>query len=443
MKPVEKQAYLEEYELLKKKGKPFFPYAVLKDSAMMLVVVGVIILMSVILGAEQGPKADPTSTTYVPRPEWYFFFLFELLRVIKPPELVPIATIGIPTVCMVLLLLLPFYDRGPERNPIRRPIATTAGCLTIVAMAYLSYLGATGGSPTEIDMKVAPRYEAGKEIVAASGCLACHKLGENGNNGPGPELTHIAQRIPRAAILRSIEIGPGIMPSFRTCRRRSSTSSPISSPHSTKPSRDSAQFAGQVNRMFDRVASRYDALNSVMTAGLHHRWRERAAERAELSPGDSALDVCCGTGDLALELAGRVAPDGHVVGCDFSEPMLDLAREKASSRGAAGVRFEWADALSLPYDADRFDAVTVGFGVRNLADLDRGLREMTRVLRPGGRLVVLEITQPTRPPLSTFYSLWFDRIVPLLGSLSERVGGLQLPARVGAQLPRGRNGWPR
>jgi demethylmenaquinone methyltransferase/2-methoxy-6-polyprenyl-1,4-benzoquinol methylase len=171
--------------------------------------------------------------------------------------------------------------------------------------------------------------------------------------------------------------------------------------------------------MFDRVAGRYDALNSVMTAGLHHRWRQRAADRAELSPGDSALDVCCGTGDMALELAGRVSPAGHVVGCDFSEPMLDLAREKASGRGTEAVRFEWADALSLPYDAGRFDAVTVGFGVRNLADLDRGLREMTRVLRPGGRLVVLEITQPVRPPLSTFYSLWFERIVPLLGTFSD------------------------
>ncbi len=183
--------------------------------------------------------------------------------------------------------------------------------------------------------------------------------------------------------------------------------------------RQSPDFAGQVNRMFDRVASRYDALNSVMTAGLHHRWRERAAGRAELGPGDAALDVCCGTGDFALALAERVAPAGSVVGCDFSEPMLDLAREKAAARAASGVRFEWADALSLPYDAGRFDAVTVGFGIRNLADLDRGLREMARVLRPGGRLVVLEITQPTRPPLSTFYSLWFDRVVPLLGSLSS------------------------
>jgi demethylmenaquinone methyltransferase/2-methoxy-6-polyprenyl-1,4-benzoquinol methylase len=182
--------------------------------------------------------------------------------------------------------------------------------------------------------------------------------------------------------------------------------------------RKSPEFAGQVNRMFDRVAGRYDALNSVMTAGMHHRWRQRAAERTGLGPGDSALDVCCGTGDLALELSRRVAPAGRVVGCDFSEPMLDLAREKAAERGVAGVRFEWADALELPYDAARFDAVTVGFGVRNLADLDRGLREMARVLKPGGRLAILEITQPTRPPLSIFYSLWFDRLVPLLGAFS-------------------------
>jgi demethylmenaquinone methyltransferase/2-methoxy-6-polyprenyl-1,4-benzoquinol methylase len=152
--------------------------------------------------------------------------------------------------------------------------------------------------------------------------------------------------------------------------------------------RSSPDFSGQVNRMFDRVAGHYDTLNGVMTAGLHHRWRERAAAE---------------TG----------------IGCDFSEPMLDLAREKAAARGAEGVRFEWADALELPYDGERFDAVTVGFGVRNLADLDRGLREMARVLKPGGRLVILEITQPTRPPLSSFFSLWFDRIVPLLGALSD------------------------
>ncbi len=186
MKPQDKQAYLEEYELLKKKGKPFFPYAVMKDSVMALIVVAVIIAMSIILGAEQGPKADPTSTTYVPRPEWYFFFLFELLRVIKPPELVPIATIGIPTICMVLLLLLPFYDRGPERRPERRPIATTAGFITIIAMGYLTYLGATGGSPTEIDMKVSAKYEPGKEVVAAVRLPRLPQAGRERQQRPGP-----------------------------------------------------------------------------------------------------------------------------------------------------------------------------------------------------------------------------------------------------------------
>ena len=170
--------------------------------------------------------------------------------------------------------------------------------------------------------------------------------------------------------------------------------------------------------MFDRIAGRYDLLNSVMTAGLHHAWRVRAADRAEVGPGDSVLDVCCGTGDLAFELARRVSPGGRVVGCDFSEPMLDLAREKAVKAGVQSVRFEWADALKLPYDAGRFDAVTVGFGVRNFADRDKGLKEMARVLKPGGRLVVLEFTEPTRPPFSTFYSLWFDRIVPVLGRLT-------------------------
>jgi demethylmenaquinone methyltransferase / 2-methoxy-6-polyprenyl-1,4-benzoquinol methylase len=171
--------------------------------------------------------------------------------------------------------------------------------------------------------------------------------------------------------------------------------------------------------MFDRVAARYDLLNSLMSAGLHHRWRERAAEIAAVAPGDAVLDVCCGTGDLTFELAARVAPGGRVVGCDFSEPMLDLAREKAASRDAGAVRFEWADALNLPYDADRFDAATVGFGVRNFADRDRGLRELGRVVRPGGRVVVLEFTKPRRPPFSTFYSLWFDRLAPVLGRLSD------------------------
>jgi len=214
MNRQEKEQYLREYEVMKKKGKPFFPYAIMKDSVMALIVVAVIIVMSLWLGAEQGPKADPTTTTYVPRPEWYFFFLFEVLRVIKPPELVPIATIGIPTICMVLLLLLPFYDRNPERNPLKRPIATTAGILTIVSMAFLTFLGAEAGSPTQIDVEVAPEYEAGKLVAAQSGCLACHQFEHNGNAGPGPELTEIGARLPSAGIARSLEVGPGIMPSY-------------------------------------------------------------------------------------------------------------------------------------------------------------------------------------------------------------------------------------
>ena len=214
MNRAEQESYLLEYEVMKKKGKPFFPYAVLKDSVMMMIVALVIVAMSLILGAEQGPKADPTTTTYVPRPEWYFFFLFELLRVIKPPELVPIATIGIPTLCMVLLLLLPFYDRNPERRIERRPVALTAGILTIIAMAYLTFLGASAGSPTEIELEVPPQFETGKQVAAQSGCLACHKFGENGNDGPGPELTEIGAKLPAQAIERTLVNPSGIMPEY-------------------------------------------------------------------------------------------------------------------------------------------------------------------------------------------------------------------------------------
>jgi menaquinol-cytochrome c reductase cytochrome b/c subunit len=215
MNRAEKQAYLREYSLMKSQGKPFFPYAVAKDSLMACIVMFVIIVMSLVLGAELGPKADPTTTTYVPRPEWYFFFLFELLRVIKPSALTPLATIGIPTICMILLLLLPFYDRGPERRPERRPIATIAGILTIAAMAYLTYIGASAGSPNEISLKVAKQYEPGKLVMAQSGCLACHKVGENGNDGPGPHLTEIADRLPKAAIRRTLENPTAPMPSYR------------------------------------------------------------------------------------------------------------------------------------------------------------------------------------------------------------------------------------
>ena len=183
---------------------------------------------------------------------------------------------------------------------------------------------------------------------------------------------------------------------------------------SARPQRDSEEFSSEVRGMFDRISGVYDLMNSAMTAGLHHQWRQRAVDRAQVGPGADALDICCGTGDLALELRRRIGPDGRVVGSDFSEPMLELARAKSGEQGLP-VEFGWADALDLPYGDDGFDAVTIGFGARNLADLDKGLGEMARVLRPGGRVVILEITRPTREPLSSFYSLWFDRLVPLLG----------------------------
>ena len=162
--------------------------------------------------------------------------------------------------------------------------------------------------------------------------------------------------------------------------------------------------------MFDRIAGVYDVMNSVMTAGLHHRWRERAVDLARVGHGARALDVATGTGDLAIALAARGA---DVVGSDFSEGMLERARGKSPD-----VRWEQANALELPYEDDSFDAATVGFGARNFSDLAGGLAEMSRVVRPGGRVVVLEITTPTRPPLSTFFSLWFDRVVPLLGRVT-------------------------
>ena len=180
---------------------------------------------------------------------------------------------------------------------------------------------------------------------------------------------------------------------------------------------------GQVRAMFDRVAGVYDLLNSVMTAGLHHRWRARAVDLAAVGPGSRVLDVATGTGDLAIELARRGC---EVVGSDFSEEMLVHARAKAPQ-----LRFEQGNALALPYGDDEFDAATVGFGARNFSDLDRGLSEMARVVRPGGRVVILEITTPTRPPLSTFYRVWFDRVVPALGRLTGQSQAYSyLPASV-------------
>ncbi len=214
----EKEKYLRDYSVLKSQGKPFFPYAVYKDGLMACIVLLVIITMAILFGAELGPRADPTTTTYTPRPEWYFFFLFELLRVVKPPALVFLATIGIPTICLILLIILPFIDRGPERHPLRRPIAMTAAVATIGAMAYLSVLGALAGAPTEIELATSPQFTEGKEITASSGCLGCHKIGENGNT-LGPPLTNIGDRLGPDAIARTLVNPTAPMPKYDTLRK--------------------------------------------------------------------------------------------------------------------------------------------------------------------------------------------------------------------------------
>lgn len=179
--------------------------------------------------------------------------------------------------------------------------------------------------------------------------------------------------------------------------------------------------------MFDRIAPRYDLMNRLMSAGLDRRWRRLAAAAADVSLGSRALDVCCGTGDLTLALAERVGSAGGVTGLDFSEEMLVRARTKAADRWAP-VTFLQGDALDLPFPDAAFDAATVAFGARNLADLDAGIREMVRVVRPGGRVVILEITTPRR--LRALHAVWFDRVVPRLGGLigGDRAAYAYLPA---------------
>jgi menaquinol-cytochrome c reductase cytochrome b/c subunit len=224
MNQAEKEAYLRDYSILKTEGKPFFPYAVTKDGSMACIVMAVIIFLSLLFGAELGPKANPTTTSYVPRPDWYFYFLFEVLRVMRNvPEFTPMATIGVPTICMILLFLLPFYDRSPERRIERRPIALAAGIATIAAMAYLTYTGANTGSPNTVAMQPPANFsasqkavfEAGAAVVGQSGCLACHTLGSNGNSGPGPNLTHIGALLPPQAIASTLRNPTPPMPSFK------------------------------------------------------------------------------------------------------------------------------------------------------------------------------------------------------------------------------------
>jgi menaquinol-cytochrome c reductase cytochrome b/c subunit len=227
---AEKEQYLREYALLKNEGKPFFPYALAKDSIMAVIVMIVIMLLSLLFGAELGPKVNPTTTTYVPRPDWYFFFLFEILRVMKNvPKFTPMATIGIPTLCMIGLFLLPLYDRSPERLITRRPVALAAGIATIVCIAYLTYSGANTGSPNQVTLPPpagltaaqTATFKEGEIVVGESGCLGCHVIGDNGNNGPGPPLTDVGSRRSAGAIEQTLKNPTAPMPSFASMAKTS------------------------------------------------------------------------------------------------------------------------------------------------------------------------------------------------------------------------------
>jgi menaquinol-cytochrome c reductase cytochrome b/c subunit len=214
MNQAEKEQYLREYALLKNEGKPFFPYAVAKDSLMAVIVMMV----------------NPTTTTYVPRPDWYFFFLFEVLRVMRNvPKFTPLGTIGVPTLCMIALFLLPLYDRSPERLITRRPIALAAGLATIACIAFLTYSGANTGSPNSVSVPPPAgltstqraTFMAGEIVVGESGCEACHQIGSNGNNGPGPPLTNVGSIRSAGAIAQTLKNPTAPMPSFAGLARTS------------------------------------------------------------------------------------------------------------------------------------------------------------------------------------------------------------------------------
>jgi demethylmenaquinone methyltransferase/2-methoxy-6-polyprenyl-1,4-benzoquinol methylase len=192
--------------------------------------------------------------------------------------------------------------------------------------------------------------------------------------------------------------------------------------------------AGYVQAMFDAIAPRYDLLNSVLSVRMHHGWRRVAADKAQLKSGGVALDICTGTGDLALELARRAGAKGLVIGSDFSAPMLQLGEKKKAQRSVPALEFVLADALKLPFPENAFDAVTVAFGIRNVADVEAGIREMARVTTPDGKVVILEFNSPRNPVFAALYQWYSFNVLPRLGGLisGRRAAYNYLPSSVKA-----------
>ena len=186
-----------------------------------------------------------------------------------------------------------------------------------------------------------------------------------------------------------------------------------------------------VREMFGRVAPRYDLLNGILSLQLHHHWRRMVVRMLRLAPDSRVLDLCTGTGDLAIELARMLGPAGEVVALDFCEPMLQMGREKARRRGLNHTVWLQADALQLPFAPDQFDAATMAFGLRNLIDKPAAFREIYRVLKPGGTVAILELTRPQRAPMRWLYDLYALQILPRIGKrLSQADAYLYLPMSI-------------
>ena len=462
MNQREKEEYLREYAILKAQGKPFFPYAVAKDAAMACVVMAVIITMSLVLGAELGSKANPTTTTYVPRPEWYFFFLFEVLRVIKPPSLVPLATIGVPTIGMILLFLLPFYDRGPERRPERRPIATVTGIFVIGAMAFLTYQGANAGSPTAIEMatptavvqaggSTLAEYEAGKTVVAQSGCLACHKIGDNGNDGPGPGPdAHRRRACPRQgdrAHAREPDRADAVVQEPAAAEVQRGRQLPVAAEVASVHARSAS--VGRAVQASSRARPR-DPRRVARTAARRPGARDVRPHRRRLRPDEHRDD-----GRPAPPLArarGRAArASARAAACSTSPPApaiwrsssraasLPAARWSAatSPRGCSRAparrreplearrvrpRFEWADALAAALRGRPASTPPRSASARATSPTSRAVwRRWRASCAPAGAWWCSRSPPPRGRRCRSSTALWFDRVVPALGRLAGAV----------------------